>query len=96
MNVHKNARMTVHGRLLLVARVRDHGWRVETAALAAGVSVRTAGRRDRVGGKRRELLLDIDSFATPVEKRPDGEAMPEVVYARPGVIAGAAQPAASM
>ena len=29
MNVHKNARMTVHGRLLLVARVRDQGWRVD-------------------------------------------------------------------
>jgi leucine-zipper of insertion element IS481 len=45
MNVHKNARMTVHGRLLLVAPVRDHGWRVEDAALAAGVAVRTPYKR---------------------------------------------------
>jgi transposase InsO family protein len=55
MNVHKNARMTVHGRLLLVRRVRDRGWRVETAALAAGVSVRTAYKwlaRHRAGGER--------------------------------------------
>jgi transposase InsO family protein len=55
MNVHKNARMTVHGRALLVARVRDHGWRVEDAALAAGVSVRTAYKwlaRWRAGGER--------------------------------------------
>jgi transposase InsO family protein len=42
MNVHKNARMTVHGRLLLVQRVIDAGWRVGDAAAAAGVSKRTA------------------------------------------------------
>jgi len=42
MNVHKNARMKAHGRLLLVARVREQGWRVSDAELAAGVSVRTA------------------------------------------------------
>jgi len=55
MNVHKNARMTVHGRLLLVARVRAQGWRVEDAALAAGVSVHTAYKwlaRHRAGGER--------------------------------------------
>jgi transposase InsO family protein len=54
MNVHQNARMTVHGRLLLIRRVRDRGWRVETAALAAGVSVRTAYKwlaRHRAGGE---------------------------------------------
>ena len=39
-----------------------------------------------VGGKHRELLLDIDPLAIPAEKRPDGEAMPEVVHPRPGVI----------
>jgi transposase InsO family protein len=42
MNVHKNARMTVHGRLLMVQRVREAGWRVADAAAAAGVSQRTA------------------------------------------------------
>ena len=54
MNVHQNARMTVHGRLLLVRRVREQGWRVEDAALAAGVSVRTAYKwlaRHRAGGE---------------------------------------------
>jgi transposase InsO family protein len=54
MNVHKNARMTVHGRYLLVMRVREQGWRVEDAALAAGVSVRTAYKwlaRHRAGGE---------------------------------------------
>ena len=55
MNVHQHARMTVHGRLLLVARVRERGWRVRDAALAAGVSVRTAYKwlaRHRAGGER--------------------------------------------
>ena len=44
-----------------------------------------------VGGEHRELLFDIESLVMPAEKRPDREAMPEVVYARPGVIAGASQ-----
>ena len=34
--------MTVHGRLLLVQRVREVGWCVVDAAAAAGVSERTA------------------------------------------------------
>jgi transposase InsO family protein len=54
MNVHKNARMTVHGRALLVGRVREQGWRVEDGARAAGVSVRTAYKwlaRYRAGGE---------------------------------------------
>jgi transposase InsO family protein len=55
MNVHKHARMTVHGRLLLVRRVREAGWRVADAAAAAGVSGRTAYTwlaRYRAGGER--------------------------------------------
>ena len=39
MNVHKNARSTHHGRVLLVRRVRLEGWRL---AEAAGISARTA------------------------------------------------------
>jgi transposase len=55
VNFHKSARMTVHGRFLLVARVRAQGWRIEDAALAAGVSVRTGYKwlaRWRAGGER--------------------------------------------
>ena len=55
MNVHKHARMTVHGRLLLVQRVREAGWRVLEAAMAAGISERTAYTwlaRYRAGGER--------------------------------------------
>ena len=41
MNLHKHARLTPRGRALLVRRIQ-HGLRVEEAAQAAGVSVRTA------------------------------------------------------
>jgi transposase InsO family protein len=42
VNNHKNARLIVHGRALLVKRVLEQGLRPEEAAQAAGVSVRTA------------------------------------------------------
>ncbi len=42
MNIHKNARLTPHGRALLVRRMPDGGLRAEEAAHASGVSVRTA------------------------------------------------------
>ena len=35
-----------------------------------------------IGGKRREPLFDVDPVAIPAEKRPNGEAMPEVVQPR--------------
>ena len=43
MNVHKNARLTPSGRVLLVQRI-EHGWPVGEAAQASGVSVRSAYR----------------------------------------------------
>ena len=42
MNLHKNARLTPHGRPLLVRRIVEDGLRVEEAVQACGVSVRTA------------------------------------------------------
>lgn len=42
MNNHKGARLTPHSRALLVKRITKDGLRVEEAAHAAGVSVRTA------------------------------------------------------
>jgi len=42
MNVHSLARTTPHSRALLVRRVREQNWSVDQAALAAGISVRTA------------------------------------------------------
>ena len=53
MNMHKNARLTPQGRLLLVQRVTDHGWTVAAAAGAVGLSERQAYRwlaRYRSGG----------------------------------------------
>lgn len=41
MNTHKNARLTVHGRALLVRRVLEEGLRTQEAAQAMGVSART-------------------------------------------------------
>lgn len=42
MNIHKNARLTPHGRALLVRRVLEEGLRPIEAAQAMGVSPRTA------------------------------------------------------
>lgn len=62
MDVHKNARMTHHGRVLLVRRVVEQGWSVADAAESAGVSARTAYKwlaRHRAGGER--MLHDTSS-----------------------------------
>jgi transposase len=64
MNIHENARMTVHGRALLVSRICDDGWRVADAAEAAGVSERTAYKwlaRYRAGG----AAALVDRQSTP-------------------------------
>ena len=45
-----------------------------------------------VSGEQWELLLNVLAFAIPVEQRPDGEAMTEVVHAWPGMITWAPQP----
>ena len=53
MNVHKNARLTPQGRLLLVRRIDEEGWRIADAANAAGISERQSYRwlaRYRSGG----------------------------------------------
>lgn len=42
MNTHKGARLTPYSRALLIELIERHGLRVEEAAQAAGVSVRTA------------------------------------------------------
>jgi transposase InsO family protein len=54
MNVHKNARLTPAGRVLLVQRI-DQGWSMARAAEAGGVSVRTGYRwlgRYRAGDRQ--------------------------------------------
>ncbi len=54
MNIHKNARLTPQGRLLLVERITEQRWGVGQAAQAAGLSTRQAYRwcaRYRSGGE---------------------------------------------
>ena len=53
MNLHKNARLTPQGRLLLVQRIEGGGWGLAAAAIAAGISERQSCRwlaRYRSGG----------------------------------------------
>ncbi len=62
MNIHQNARMSFHGRVLLMNRIISQRWRVADAAKAAGISVRTAYKwlaRFRAGGER--MLHDRSS-----------------------------------
>jgi transposase len=79
MKVHENARMTVHGRLLLVRRVPEAGWRVADAASAAGVSERTAYTwltRYRAGGER--ALVDRSSAPVCSPRRLSAEAIASI------------------
>ena len=62
MDVHKNARLTPQGRLLMVRRIEEQGWKVAEAASAAGLSVRRTYHwlgRYRAGGER--MLCDRSS-----------------------------------
>jgi len=68
MNVHKNARLIPRGRLLMVRRIEEQGWRVADAASASGLSVRRCYewlRRYRAGG---EIALH-DRSSTPARYR---------------------------
>ncbi len=68
MNVHKNARLTPQGQLLMVRRIEEQGWRVADAAAAAGLSERRAYewlKRYRAGGE-----IDLrDRRSTPARYR---------------------------
>jgi transposase InsO family protein len=79
MKLHANARLSVKGRELLVARVQGRGWSLTEAAEAAGVSDRTASkwlsryRAEGLGG-----LLDRSSAPLVVANR-TGEHRIEVI-----------------
>jgi transposase InsO family protein len=60
---HPNARLTVHGRLILVGRI-ESGWPVGKAARAAGVSRQTAGKWARRFRERGEVGL-VDASSRP-------------------------------
>ena len=62
MKIHKNARLTPKGREILVCRIVNEGLRVEEAAQASGVSVRTAYKwLARYRAQGREGLQDGSS-----------------------------------
>src|SRR5690242_7618224 len=72
MKLHRNARLSVKGRELLVERVEDAGWSLTQAAEAAGVSDRTARKwlaRYRAEGQ--EGLVDRSSAPGVVANRTD-------------------------
>ena len=72
MKLHANARLSLKGRELLVERVLVAGWSVSSAAAAAGVSERTAGKwlvRFRSEGP--SGLLDRSSAPLTVANRTD-------------------------
>jgi len=71
MNIHKNARLVPQGRLLMVRRIEEQGWKVADAAAAAGLSERRAYewlKRYRAGG---EIALH-DRGSTPARYRDPG------------------------
>ena len=81
MQMHANARLSLKGRELLVARVQDAGWSLSAAAEAAGISDRTARKwitRHRADG--RDGLLDRSSAPLVVADRTD-ERRVEVIAA---------------
>jgi transposase InsO family protein len=72
MKTHANARLSLKGRELLVARVQDAGWSLSSAAEAAGISDRTARKwiaRARVEGPAG--LADRSCAPTVVANRTD-------------------------
>jgi transposase InsO family protein len=88
MNTHKNARLTVAGRALLVKRVQS-GWSVKAAAEAAGVSRRTTYKwleRDRRGGER--SLCDRSSAPHRSPRRTSPERLEEIEALRRERVSG--------
>jgi transposase InsO family protein len=65
---HPNARLTCHGRLLLVSRI-ESGWTVSAAAQASGVSRQTAGKWFRRYVERGKAGL-VDASSRPRRLRP--------------------------
>ncbi|HEX2257399.1 MAG TPA: IS481 family transposase [Afifellaceae bacterium] len=89
MNVHKNARLTPRGRVLMMERI-ESGWPVKRAAAASGVSERTAYRwlgRWR-GGERR--LCDRSSAPRHIRHRIGEDRIAAIVELRGRRLSGPA------
>jgi len=103
MNIHKNARLTPQGRLLLAERITRHGWPVTQAAQAAGLSVRQAYRwcaRYRAGGIA--ALGDRSSVPrrcwrqTPEDRVAEIERLRRQRLSGPAIAAGLGMPVSSV
>jgi transposase InsO family protein len=91
MNMHKNARLTPQGRLLLVQRVTDQGWTVQSAAGAAGLSERQTYRwlaRYRTGGAA--ALIDRSSAPKRCRRQVPAERVAEIERSRRQRLSGPA------
>jgi transposase InsO family protein len=70
MKMHANARLSLKGRELLIARVEDAGWSLSAAAEAAGISDRTARKwRTRYRAEGVDGLMDRSSAPVVVANR---------------------------
>jgi len=79
MNVHKNARLTPQGRLLLVERITQQGWSVRPAAQAAGPSTNRAHHlRARYRGVGSAALPDRSSAPQHRKNRTSAERITEI------------------
>ena len=99
MKLHANARLSVKGRELLVERIRA-GWSLTEAAIAAGVSQRTARKwRDRHRAEGSDGLLDRCHTVT-VRRTVDKRRLPRrpalLRDGKVGPVAGATHAQASM
>src|ERR1700740_1182122 len=83
MNIHKNARLTPQGRLLLVRRVDKLDWRMPAAAATPGISQRQGYRwlaRYRMDGA--VALCDRSSAPGCCKHRVDAERITEITALR--------------
>jgi len=91
MNIHKNARLTAPGRLLLVQRIEAGGWTVADAAMAAGISKRQSYRwRARYKSGGAAALVDRSSAPHRCKHRVSAERVGEIERLRRRRISGPA------
>jgi transposase InsO family protein len=80
---HRNARLTVCGRLLLCRRIEEEGWLVKAAAQAAGISRQTASKwRRRLRLEGMTGLADRSSARRRPPDRIGGQLLRRVVRLR--------------
>ena len=89
MRLHASARLSVKGRGLLIERLRA-GWSLAEAAMAAGVSERTARTwRDRHRAEGAAGLLDRSSAPRSVPARTSEERVEAIAALRRLCLTGA-------